>query len=139
MQPLKYLYTLLFFLVILLGTAAEYAHYPVHVPPMLAGAGDQTLEEMTGALQFVSFGLDLATDPEIAKQTWEQISGLSPADVKKMIVDAAQSKADKYAEGGVIARHEAGKDVILPLLMFFTNNPEASRSLTGLEQLKNKE
>ena len=68
---------------------------------------------MTGALQFVSFGLDLATDPEIAKQTWEQISGLSPTDVKKMIVDAAQSKADKYAEGGVIARHEAGTDMVV--------------------------
>ncbi|WP_254156422.1 hypothetical protein [Chryseosolibacter indicus] len=93
--------------------ADEYSKYPVHVPPMLAGAGDQTLEEMTGALQFVSFGLDLAADPEIAKQTWEQISGLTPGEIKRMIVDAAQSKADKYAEGGVIARHEAGKDVVV--------------------------
>lgn len=99
--------------------ADEYSKYPVHVPPMLAGAGDQTLEEMTGALQFVSFGLDMATNPEMAKQSWEKIKNVKFSDVKKLVIGGAQEKYNKYAQGGVIARHEAGRDGVQVAMVVF--------------------
>jgi predicted ribonuclease toxin of YeeF-YezG toxin-antitoxin module len=54
----------------------------------------------------------MVTEPELAKQTWQQLAGLTPETIKKLIVDAAESKVDIYAKGGVIARHEAGADVV---------------------------
>ncbi len=91
---------------------AEFSKAGIHVPALLAGGGDQVLDEAVGSVQFISFALDIATEPKIVVESWNKIKNLKTDDIKKMIIGAATDKYEKYAQGGVIARHEGGKDAV---------------------------
>jgi hypothetical protein len=60
----------------------------------------------------VGFGLQIATEPEVAKGIWVGIKGMTPAKVKKMLLGVANTKLQIYANGGNTMKHEVGKDIV---------------------------
>jgi hypothetical protein len=81
----------------------------------------------------VGFGLQIATEPEIAKGLWTQMKSLTPSKVKKMLIGAGSDKLSKYAEGGNVMKHEVGKDGVQIAMMFFTGG--AKKIKDGLEMM----
>jgi hypothetical protein len=87
--------------------------------PTLSGVGDGATSELKDIPELVGFGLELATDPNKAKATWNGIKSLTPTKVKKMLLGAASDKLAKYTGGGNIMKHEVGKDGVQMAMFVF--------------------
>ncbi len=80
--------------------------------PTLSGVGDGAIAEFKEIPELVGFGLQLLTEPEVAKGLWVGIKGMTPAKVKKILLGAANDKLLIYANGGNTMKHEVGKDLV---------------------------
>ncbi len=97
----------------------SYTPSPINVPAFAGGAGDGVLEELTGGLQFISFGLDLATEPAKAKQMYAKIKAVKLADLVKMAQNSISERINIYNQGGIKAQHQGGKDAFAMAQLFF--------------------
>jgi hypothetical protein len=88
--------------------------------PTLSGVGDGAIEEIKSIPELVGFGLQLATEPEVAHGIWNSIKNLTPTKVKTMLLGAAEQKLAKYTQGGDIMKHEAGKDGVQVAMLFIS-------------------
>ncbi|CAN1575554.1 hypothetical protein MCERE19_03777 [Spirosomataceae bacterium] len=99
--------------------------------PTLSGVGDGAINEIKDIPELVVFGLQIATEPEVAKGIWVSIKGLTPTKVKKMLLGAAAEKLGKYTGPVNTMKHEVGKDGVTIAMMFFTGG--AKKIKDGLD------
>jgi hypothetical protein len=85
------------------------------MPGMVAGVSDGVLDEVTEKIQFVKFGLDIATEPELLNQTWEKVQNLKWEQVKKAVQSLPKAIIgyENYAQGGQAAWHQGGKHAVV--------------------------
>lgn len=89
----------------------NYGEYPVHAPPILCGAGDAIIDEVTSIPQLAKLGLEVVTDKEKALGIWTSVKELTPGAIKALAVDAMKTKWDAYFNSAsYVVFHESGKD-----------------------------
>ncbi|MDJ1497235.1 DNA/RNA non-specific endonuclease [Cytophagaceae bacterium DM2B3-1] len=96
-------------------TEAGFKESPIRVPAMAAGVTDGVIDEVTEKLQFIQFGLDIATDKDVISNTWNKVKQIRWEDVKAMAesLPGQLTGYDNYKQGGSVAWHQGGQHVVV--------------------------
>jgi|GEM_PF-3454113 len=91
----------------------------LNMPALVAGGGDQFIDEATEKLQLVQLGFTVLKDPAgVFGSIWNSVTTLDSSKVAKLFKDI--SGATEYEEGGDRAYHQGGKHAMMASMIFFS-------------------
>jgi hypothetical protein len=103
---------------------------------VFSGGGDAVIGELKSIPELISFGLELGLNPSEIQKIFNSIKDIKPAQIKKMLIAAAQSKKDKYTGDYRLRNYEMGKDATSIAMAIITGG--GVKNMTGnLKDIKN--